>query len=63
MAELKGAMWRVEFVRELVGNLVKLDPSMPIGLEIVCGLARFTGATTGALFGEIFVGTDHDRAG
>lgn len=51
----------VEFMRELVGNLVKLDPSTPVGLEIVCGLARFTNATTGALLGEIFVGPDHDR--
>jgi len=50
-----------EFMRELVGNLVKLDPSTPVGLEIVCGLARFTNATTGALLGEIFVGTGHDR--
>jgi hypothetical protein len=58
-----GSQAGVEFMRELVGNLVKLDPSTPVGLEIVCGLARFTNATTGALLGEIFVGTDHGRDG
>jgi hypothetical protein len=57
----QGSRVGVEFMRELVGNLVKLDPSTPVGLEMVCGLARFTDATTGALLGEIFVGTDHDR--
>jgi hypothetical protein len=56
-----GSQAGVEFMRELVGNLVKLDPGTPVGLEIVCGLARFTNATNGALLGEILVGTDHDR--
>jgi hypothetical protein len=42
-------------MRELVGNLVKLDPSTPVGLEIVSGLARFTDATTGTLLGEFVV--------
>lgn len=48
----------VEFMRNLVVNLATLDPDTPVGLEIVCGLARFTDATTGALLGEFFFGTD-----
>ena len=48
----------VEFMRNLVANLATLDPDTPVRLEIVCGLARFTDATTGALLGEFFFGTD-----